>query len=101
MVMNGDNSKLCLVAVAADFAGTPLANDLSMPWTIDLSGDKWNQATNDFMTKDGKIYGVHVGKTEPRSCIFFNNPQQKQPPKQPQTNKQPRNPSNIWRIFLF
>ena len=72
MVMNGDNSKLCLVAVAADFAGTPLANDLYMPWTIDLSGDKWNQATNDFMTKDGKIYGVHVGKTEPRSCIFFN-----------------------------
>ena len=72
MVMNGDNSKLCLVAVAADFAGTPLANDLYMPWTIDLSGEKWNKADNDFMTKDGKVYGVHVGKTEPRSCIFFN-----------------------------
>ncbi len=72
MVMNGDNSKLCLVAVAADFAGTPLANDLYMPWQIDLSGEKWNKATNDFMTKDGKVYGVHVGKTEPRSCMFFN-----------------------------
>ena len=72
MVLNGDNSKLCLVAVAADFAGTPLANDLYMPWTIDISGEKWNKATSDFMTKDGKVYGVHVGKTEPRSCIFFN-----------------------------
>ena len=24
------------------------------------------------MTKDGKVLGVHVGKTEPRSCLFFN-----------------------------
>lgn len=72
MVMNGDNSKLCLVAVASDFAGTPLANDLYMPWTIDLSAEKWNQADIDFMTKDGVVYGVHAGKTEPRSCIFFN-----------------------------
>ena len=72
MVMNGDNSKLCIIAVAADFAGTPLANDLYMPWQIDLSGEKWNKATSDFCTKNGKVYGVHVGKTEPRSCIFFN-----------------------------
>ena len=72
MVMNKDNSKLCLVAVAADFAGTPLANDLYMPWTIDLSAEKWNKADLDFMTKDGKVYGVHAGPTEPRSCVFFN-----------------------------
>ena len=72
MVMNGDNSKLCIIAVAADFAGTPLANDLYMPWQIDLSGEKWNKATSDFCTKDGKVYGVHVGKTEPRSCVYFN-----------------------------
>ena len=72
MVMNHDNSKLCLVAVASDFAGTPLANDLYMPWTIDLSAEKWNPVTTNFMTKDGKVLGVHVGKTEPRSCLFFN-----------------------------
>ena len=72
MVMNGDNSKLCLVAVASDFAGTPLANDLYMPWQIDLSGDKWNHADIDFMTKGGVAYGVHAGKTEPRSCVYFN-----------------------------
>ncbi|MBR3106265.1 MAG: hypothetical protein IKH30_03655 [Clostridia bacterium] len=72
MVMNGDNSKLCIIAVASDFAGTPLANDLYMPWQIDLSGEKWNKAASDFCTKGGKVYGVHVGKTEPRSCVFFN-----------------------------
>ena len=72
IVSNQDNSKLCLVAVASDFAGTPLANNLYMAWTIDLSGEKWNQADIDFMTKDGKVYGVHAGKTEPRSCMYFN-----------------------------
>ena len=71
MVMNGDNSKLCLVAVAADFCGTPLANDLYMPWTIDLSADKWVPADIEMMTKDGKVYGVHAGK-EPRSVLYFN-----------------------------
>ena len=72
MVMNGVNDKLCLVAVAADFEGGPLANDLYMPWQIDLSGEKWNKAASDVMTKGGQVYGVHVGPTEPRSCIFFN-----------------------------
>lgn len=72
MVMNGDNSKLCIVAVASDFAGTPLGNDLYMPWEIDLSAEKWNKAASDFCTKNGKVYGVHVGPTEPRSCVFFN-----------------------------
>ena len=43
-----------------------------MPWTIDLSAEKWNPVTTNFMTKDGKVLGVHVGKTEPRSCLFFN-----------------------------
>ena len=72
MVMNGVNDKLCLVAVAADFEGGPLANDLYMPWQIDLSAEKWNKAASDVMTKGGKVYGVHVGPTEPRSCMFFN-----------------------------
>ena len=72
MVMNGDNSKLCLIAVASDFAGTPLANDLYMPWQIDTTGEQFNKAAVDFMTKDGKVYGVGVGANEPRSCMFFN-----------------------------
>ena len=72
MVMNGQNDKLCIVAVAADFEGSPLANDLYMPWQIDLSAEKWNKAASDVMTKNGEVYGVHVGATEPRSCMFFN-----------------------------
>ncbi|MBQ6233973.1 MAG: hypothetical protein IJJ80_10770 [Clostridia bacterium] len=72
MVMNGDNSKLCIIAVACDFAHGPLTNDLYMPWQIDLSAEKWNKADIDFMTRNGKVYGVHAGKTEPRSCIYFN-----------------------------
>jgi hypothetical protein len=68
----GDDGDWCIIAIAADFAASPLANDLYMPWQIDVSGEKWNKITNSFMTKDGKVYGVHVGKTEPRSCLFFN-----------------------------
>ena len=69
----GDEGDWCIIAIAADFAPSTLKNDLYMPWQIDLSGEKWNPVTNKFMTKaDGKVYGVHVGKTEPRSCLFFN-----------------------------
>ena len=71
-VMNGQNDELCIIAVAADFEGAPLANDLYMPWQIDLSDEKWNKAASDVMTKNGEVYGVHVGPTEPRSCMFFN-----------------------------
>ena len=68
----GDEGDWCIIAIAADFAPATLKNDLYMPWTIDLSAEKWNPVTTNFMTKDGKVLGVHVGKTEPRSCLFFN-----------------------------
>lgn len=71
MVMNGVNDELCLVGLAADFAGAAVKNDLYMPWTIDMSADKWNAATTETYTKLGKPYGVSVGN-EPRSCVFFN-----------------------------
>ncbi len=71
MVMNGVNDKLCLIAVAADFQSTPLANDLYMPWQIDLTADKWNQPTISINSKNGEVYGVAVGP-EPRNCFFFN-----------------------------
>lgn len=74
MVMNKDNSKLCLVMLASDFCGSALANNLFMPWTIDLSAEKYQQsaADLDFMTKNGQVMGIHTGPIEPRSCIFFN-----------------------------
>ena len=71
-VMNKDNSELCLIAVASDFAGNALANNLYMPWTIDLSAEKWNAIASQFTTLNGVTYGVNVGANEPRSCIFFN-----------------------------
>ena len=71
-VMNKDNSELCLIAVASDFAGNALANNLYMPWSIDLSSDKWNAIASQFTTLGGNVYGVNVGANEPRSCIFFN-----------------------------
>ena len=72
MVMNADNSKLCVVAVASDFAGSALGNKLYAPWMIDVA-DHFNKLATEFMTTaDGKVYGVTPGKNEPRSCIFFN-----------------------------
>ena len=71
MVMNADASKLCVIAVANDFAGSTLANNQYAPWAIEV-GDQFNAAAVDFMTKDGVVYGVGIGANEPRSCIFFN-----------------------------
>ena len=72
MVMNQDASQLCLVGLSGNFAGIPIANNLYMPWTIDLSGDKWNKADSELMTRDGEVYAVHAGASEPRSVFFFN-----------------------------
>ena len=71
-VKNGDPSKLCFFTTDPNFAAGPLTNDLFMEWTIDLSGEQWNQACIDFGTYKGKVLGVNVGGVQPRECIFFN-----------------------------
>ena len=71
-VTDKDASELCLIMIDPNFAGGPLANNLYMPWTIDLSGEQWLQSVISFMTKDGKVYGVLAGYDEPREGIFFN-----------------------------
>ena len=71
-VTDKDASELCLIMIDPNFAGGPLANELYMPWTIDLSGEQWLQSVISFMTKDGKVYGVLAGYDEPREGIFFN-----------------------------
>ncbi len=66
---------LCLFILPPDFVGTPMANDLFAAWEtdlIDFSEDKWNDATVNFMTKGGKVYGVATGNPEPRQCLYFN-----------------------------
>ncbi len=73
MVMNKDNSKLCILGISGGFAGAPLANGLYMPWTYGLDKGVFNDATVDFMTKDGVCYGVSWGTAvEPRQGVFFN-----------------------------
>ncbi len=71
-VTDKDASELCLIMIDPNFAGGPLANNLYMPWSIDLSGEQWLQSVISFMTKDGKVYGVLAGYDEPREGIFFN-----------------------------
>ena len=66
---------LCLFILPPDFVGTPMANDLFAAWEtdlIDFADDKWNDATVNFMTKGGKVYGVATGNSEPRQCLYFN-----------------------------
>ena len=67
---------LCLYILPPDFVGTPMANNLFADWSkseyIDLTAEKWNGATIDFMTKGESVYGVWTGNSEPRQCLFFN-----------------------------
>ena len=73
-VGNPDPSVLCLYTLPGDFVGTALRNDLFAPLddVLDVNDDKWNAITREFMTKNGKVYGMLAGDTEPREGIFFN-----------------------------
>lgn len=71
MVANGDNSKLCIIAVAGDFAGSVVKNQLFMDWTVGL--DEGNTATQELVTVNGNCYGTTRGAaSEPRQSVFFN-----------------------------
>ena len=64
-----------LYILPPDFVGTPMGNDMFAAWDseyIDLTAEKWNGSTIDFMTKGGKVYGVATGNSEPRQCLYFN-----------------------------
>lgn len=63
-----------LFIIAPGFVGSPMANDVLAPWNgaVDLSKEKFNAATSSFMTVGGNTYGVYVGKSEPRQCLYFN-----------------------------
>ena len=67
---------LCLYILPPDFVGTPMANNLFADWTkssyIDLTAEKWNSSTINFMTKGEGVYGVATGNSEPRQCLYFN-----------------------------
>ena len=53
---------------------TAMKNGYFAAWNndlIDLTEDKWNAATSSRMTKNGKVYGVYTGESEPRQCLYF------------------------------
>ena len=54
----------------------PLANgllyDLSTIDAFDFTESKWNQNTLEVMNYDGSIYGMAVGRSEPRGGVFWN-----------------------------
>ena len=72
MANDGHADEMCLIIIDPNFAGGPLANGLVEEWTIDLTGPQWLSSVTEFMTKDGKVYGVLAADEEPREMIFFN-----------------------------
>ncbi len=73
-VMNKNpEGKLAIIGISGGFAGPAVKNDLYMPWTYGLDKGQFNEATVQFMTKDGVCYGVTMGPAvEPRQGVFFN-----------------------------
>lgn len=63
-----------LYILPPDFVGTPMANNVFAAWpsNVDLTAEKWNSSTVNFMSKGGNVYGVATGNSEPRQCLYFN-----------------------------
>ena len=69
------DGSLTLWIIEPGSVGTDLKQGYFAPWNndlIDLDDEKWNAATCERMTKDGQVYGVYTGNTEPRQMLFFN-----------------------------
>ncbi len=74
-VQNPENkNNLVIFTMPMDFIGPAMKNELIIPWNdlVDLSAEKWNQGTLEFMTTGGQTLGVYSGASEPRECVFFN-----------------------------
>jgi len=68
---------LCMYILPPDFVGSPLANNQFAQLNVedslvDWTAEKWNKGVSDFMTMNGKLYGVYAGKDEPRQGLYFN-----------------------------
>ena len=74
VVGNPDPSVLQLYTLPQDFIGQAVRQNLLYPLNdiIDTTAEKWNPMTFDFMTKNGKIYGMMAGQSEVREGIYFN-----------------------------
>ena len=70
------DGSLRIMVLPPDFVGGPMANDALAAWNetdlVNFEDKVWNDSTVDFMTKNGKVYGVAAGHSEPRGCLYFN-----------------------------
>lgn len=71
-VATPEDDKLAIFIIEPGKVGTLVANGVAAPIDYDLSAEKWNQADINLWTKDGKVYGLYTGKSEPRQCLYFN-----------------------------
>lgn len=71
-----EDYKASVYVLDTGFVPAPLNNDLLYDLAtldnLDLTDEKWNQATIEFMTRGDHVYGLSIGDTEPRLGVFFN-----------------------------
>ncbi|MBQ7183521.1 MAG: hypothetical protein IJR97_05980 [Clostridia bacterium] len=74
--VGASDGSLRVMVLPPDFVGGPMANGYLAAWNendlINFEDDLWNDSTVDFMTVNGKVYGVATGNSEPRHCLYFN-----------------------------
>ena len=73
-VTNANNKDLVIFTMPMDFIGPAVKNELLAPLNdlLDVTDEKWNAGTTEFMTSGGKTYALWNGASEPRECVFFN-----------------------------
>jgi len=68
----GDANSYALFIIEPGKVGSLMANGVAAPLNYDFSAEKWNRADLEFMSKNGVVYGVATGASEPRQCLYFN-----------------------------
>ena len=71
-VANGGDDSYALFIIEPGKVGSLMSNGVAAALNYDFSDEKWNRADLEFMTKNGKVYGVFTGASEPRQCLYFN-----------------------------
>lgn len=73
--VSAPDGSLTLWIIEPGSVGTDLKQGYFAPWDndlIDITAEKWNSATSSRMTKNGQVFGVYAGNTEPRQMLYFN-----------------------------
>lgn len=70
------DGSLRIYMIPSAYVGSAMSNNMYATWSdtdlINLADEKWNGSVLDFMSKGGKVYGVNVGNSEPRTLLYFN-----------------------------